>query len=109
MRYVPCGDARGPSLGYRAPRRRRWRHRVRRALLAFLPLFLVGCGTISANMDRYHRCQAEVGERPEYPAAGTFGAMGGIYIGQQPEFKAWAAKMDACTARQRALDAHTDR
>lgn len=40
MRYIPCGAARGPALGYQAPRRARVRRRVRRVLMLFLPLFL---------------------------------------------------------------------
>jgi hypothetical protein len=105
MRYIPSGHVRGPSMGYRAPLKRRWRRMVGLGLLAVLALSVAGCG---AAAERRHTCEAEIGPQP-YEAANGFGLIGVFVLLSQPEFIAWGHKIDECTARLKAVDARSVR
>lgn len=97
MRYIPMGSPNGPALVY-TPRKRPMRLRLRRLLLLFLPLFLIGCGAY----ERQQTCRAEVGPVPYAYAGAAGGLIGELIVSQTPERQTWAAKFDACDARLKA-------
>lgn len=67
--------------------------RIKLSILALL-VVLSGC----ARYDAARQCQDEAGGMPNQ-WMGVFGAVGGLANTQTPEFKAYAASVDACMAR----------
>lgn len=98
MRYIPMGEARGPSLGYQ-PRPRpapsTLAPLVRKVALIVLVFLLSGCGP---GYERHRACRTEAGPEP-YAAGHAFGLLGALAMQAQPEHQEWTARERACMER----------
>lgn len=95
MRYIPHGDARGPSLGY-AGQPRPPRRRTGRLLVLLVPLLLANCESIH----RQFACEKAAGPQP-YPAAILLGMVGAAVAESTPEKQVWRGHVNECLERAR--------